>query len=115
MCQDIGALFVKRDPAMFTMEIRKEKRGKRIFIDTLRNAFGQTGVAPYSVRATPRASVATPLHWHEVGNPKLSPDMYTIINIFKRLETVGDPWQSINKHARSLTKARSIIDKLLKR
>ena len=44
---DIGSLFVHRYPDMFTMEMRKEKRGKRIFIDTLRNAFGQTGVAPY--------------------------------------------------------------------
>ena len=112
--QDIGSVFVKRYPQMFTMEIRKKKRGKRIFIDTLRNAFGQTGVAPYSVRATPHASVATPLCWDEVGNPKLKPDRYTIKNIFKRLETVDDPWQSINKHACSLTKTSKILKTILK-
>lgn len=110
--QTIGSVFVNKYPSMFTLEIRKEKRGNRIFIDTLRNAFGQTGVAPYSVRATPHASVATPLYWHEVANARLKPDLYTIKNIFKRLETIGDPWQSINKHACSLTKACTIAYKL---
>lgn len=110
--QSIGSLFVKRYPKMFTMEIRKEKRGPRIFIDTLRNAFGQTGVAPYSVRATPYASVATPLDWHEVSDTKLKSNLYTIQNIFNRLESVGDPWQSIDSKACSLTNACKQIQKM---
>lgn len=108
----IGALFVRKYPNMFTMEMRKEKRGNLIFIDTLRNAFGQTGVAPYSVRAKPYASIATPLHWHEVQDAKLKPNLYTIKNIFKRLDTIGDPWESIDKHACSLTRACEVIQRL---
>lgn len=111
--QTIGSLFVAMYPKMFTMQIRKEKRGRLIFIDTLRNAFGQTGVAPYSVRAKPYASIATPLYWHEVSNSKLKPDLYTIKNIFKRLDTIGEPWASIENDACSLTKAYSIISKVL--
>lgn len=111
--QDIGTVFVNRHPRMFTMEIRKEKRETCIFIDTLRNAFGQTGVAPYSVRAKPNASIATPLYWHEVGNPKLKPDLYTIKNIFKRLDALGDPWHSISKHACSLNKAHALVQDML--
>lgn len=112
--QAIGSLFVTMYPKMFTMQIRKEKRGRLIFIDTLRNAFGQTGVAPYSVRAKPYASIATPLYWHEVGNSKLKPDLYTIKNIFKRLDAIDDPWASIDKDACSLTKAYSIISETLR-
>ena len=39
-----------------TTEQRKAKRGDRVFIDVARNAYGQTVVAPYSVRARPEAS-----------------------------------------------------------
>jgi bifunctional non-homologous end joining protein LigD len=110
--QQIGMLFVQKYPRMFTMEIHKEKRANRIFIDTLRNAFGQTGVAPYSVRATPFASIATPLHWHEVGSPKLKPTLYTIKNIWERLDTIQDPWHLIDKHACTLTKACAMVQKI---
>ncbi len=111
--QDIGSLFVIQHPDMFTMEIRKEKRRKRIFIDTLRNAFGQTGVAPYSVRAKKHAPIATPLFWDEIDSPTLQADSYTIKNIFKRLEKLGDPWESLHKKAYSLNKAQRIVTKLL--
>lgn len=112
--QDIGSLFVIQHPEMFTMEIRKEKRGKCIFIDTLRNAFGQTGVAPYSVRAKKHAPIATPLFWDEIDSTALKADLYTIKNIHKRLEKIGDPWESIHKKFYALQKAQQIVAKLLK-
>lgn len=112
LAHDIGMRFALQNPKMFTMEMRKEKRGSKIFIDTLRNAFGQTGVAPYSVRSKPNASIATPITWQEASSPKLKPDMYTINNIFDRLDKIGDPWESINKHACSLSKAFNIIQEL---
>jgi bifunctional non-homologous end joining protein LigD len=107
--QNIGSFLVTRYPELFTIEIRKEKRGRRIFIDTLRNAFGQTGVAPYSVRAKPRASIATPLFWHEIDHASLRPDLYTIKNIQKRLETYGDPWESMYAKHFTLPKAEYIL------
>lgn len=109
LAHEIGVHFAQKNPRMFTMEMRKEQRGSKIFVDTLRNAFGQTGVAPYSVRPKPNASVATPITWQEVASPQLRPDMYTITNIFKRLEKIGDPWTTINKHACSLTKSLNTI------
>jgi bifunctional non-homologous end joining protein LigD len=114
LAHEIGTHFSQKNPHMFTMEIRKEKRGERIFVDTLRNAFGQTGVAPYSVRAKPYASVATPILWSQVADPKTKPDMYTISNIFPYLEKNGDPWQSINKHTCSLTQAADLMHNLKK-
>lgn len=109
LAHDIGSLVAQKNPDLFTTEIRKEKRGSRIFIDTLRNAFGQTGVAPYAVRAKPNASVATPITWSEVASPTLKPDMYTISTVFRRLEKQGDAWQTITRSSCSLSKVFSAI------
>ena len=39
------------DPQHLTTEVRKNKRAGRMFIDTARNAYGQTAAPPYVVRA----------------------------------------------------------------
>ena len=80
---DIANILIEKNPSLFTVEIRKNKRGKKIFIDTLRNAFAQTAVAPYAVRPKPGAPVATPLEWEEITK-NLRPNQYTIKNIFQR-------------------------------
>jgi bifunctional non-homologous end joining protein LigD len=43
----------RREPERLTTETRKDQRQGRVFLDYLRNAYGQTGVAPYTVRAKP--------------------------------------------------------------
>lgn len=111
--KDIAEVMVHQNPKMLTTEIRKIKRGKKIFVDTYRNSFAQTAVAPYAVRAKKGAPVATPLEWHEVGS-KLTPTKYTIKNIFKRLAKKEDPWKNINKNPFSLKKPRKILDSILK-
>lgn len=78
-------LLIQQAPKKYTLEVRKQKRGSRIFIDTLRNRYSATAVAPYSVRVKDRASVALPLSWHEVRNAKLRPDGMTIKEIKKIL------------------------------
>lgn len=107
---DVAQLLFARHPNLLTVEVRKAKRGKKVFIDYLRNAFGQTGVAPYSVRARPGAPIATPIEWSELG--KITPNKFTIKNIFKRLSRKADPWESIEKNACSLKVARKTLDEL---
>lgn len=81
-------------PHLATLEMRKNKRDNRVFIDYLRNDFSATAVAPYSLRANKWAGVATPLHWDEVKNDKgLNAYKYNINNIAKRLESITNPWQ----------------------
>lgn len=104
--KSIATVLVNKYPEKFTLQMRKKKRGKHIFIDFLRNAFGQTGVAPYSVRAKEKAPVATPLFWAEIKSSRLTPTKYTIKNIFKRLDVLGDPWKDINKYACSIDLAQ---------
>jgi bifunctional non-homologous end joining protein LigD len=87
-------------PDSFTTELRKEKRGHRLFIDYTRNAFGQTSVAPYTVRAKPGAPVATPVEWDELDS--INSQTYNIRNVTGRVADKGDPWKSMQKYATSL-------------
>lgn len=91
-------------PKDFTLEVRKNKRAGKIFIDTLRNRYSATSVAPYSVRPHEKAPVAAPLHWQEVKDSKLSSQKFTIKNMIDRLKSDGDPWHDVDDHAVSLQK-----------
>lgn len=89
------------DSDLMTTEQRKNKRGNRVFLDDLRNAYGQTAVAPYAVRARPGAPIATPIRWEEI-DADLHPRRYHIGNIFRRMSRVEDPWLDMANHANRL-------------
>lgn len=61
-------------PQMFTTKIRKDQREGKIFIDYLRNAYAQTIVCPYSLRANEEAGIAMPLEWKEFEKIKSASD-----------------------------------------
>jgi bifunctional non-homologous end joining protein LigD len=81
---------------------RKEKRDGRILVDTARNTYAQTVVAPYAVRALPGAPVATPLEWGELDDPELHPRRWTLRDVGARVADRGNPWSDIRLEARSL-------------
>jgi bifunctional non-homologous end joining protein LigD len=109
---DVANLMVARFPQTLTTEMHKAARGTRIFVDYLRNAFAQTGVAPYSVRAQPNASVATPIDWDELDH--VQADTFTIKTIEQRLHTRKCPWMHVDNYACSLKEARKKLTKLLR-
>ena len=86
--QKLAALLAADHPAELTMVFRTALRGGRVFIDWMRNNPGATVVAPYSLRARPRASVATPLRWEEID--ATAPDAFTIDDV-ERLCDRPDP------------------------
>lgn len=98
-------------PEELTTEVRKEKRKGRVFLDYLRNAYAQTGIAPYGVRARAGAPVAVPLGWDELGRVDRS-DAYTIQTIRKRLASFDDPWRGMNRHAVSIGTIEERLDSL---
>lgn len=100
-----------RHPDRLTTEVRRDKRHGRLFIDTLRNAYGQHAVAPYSPRPLPGAPVATPLDWDEVADATLTAQRYSVGTVTDRLSRRGDAWHGINRHARSLSAARRALDR----
>jgi bifunctional non-homologous end joining protein LigD len=111
--RDVARVAVSRDPTRLTMEVRKAKRGKRVFIDTLRNAYAATAVAPFAVRARAGAPIATPVSWEEVSGRSLTPQRYTLMNILTRLRRRRDPWAGFWRRARGLTRPRRKLVALL--
>jgi bifunctional non-homologous end joining protein LigD len=105
----VGRHMAREHPDELTVEHRKSERGNRVFIDYLRNAYGQTSVAPYSVRARSGAPIATPLDWPEVEDDRLDPRKFSVGNIFRRLGQKDDPWHDIAEHAQSLDGARKAL------
>ena len=96
----ISQEMVNRSPKLITVQMSKSKRHGRVFSDWLRNAYGETIAAPYSVRRRPRAPISTPLHWEEV-NPGLEPSSFNLLTIEPRLK-LKDPWADFWRHPQVL-------------
>jgi bifunctional non-homologous end joining protein LigD len=71
-------------PDIATVERRKDRRQKKVYVDILQNARGHHAVPPYVLRAVPQATVSTPLTWAEL-TPTLEPRRYNLKTIFRRL------------------------------
>jgi bifunctional non-homologous end joining protein LigD len=112
--KDISNYIAMQNPTKFTTAIRKNKREGRLYIDYLRNSYGQTSVAPYSVRAIEKAPVATPIFWKELEDEKLHAQFCNIQNIFNRLEQIEDPWKDFNLSRKSIKNARKKLKVLVK-
>lgn len=92
--RDLTQSFLTSHPGLVTTELRKIKRGNRLFIDIYRNHPGQTIVAPLSVRATPEATVSMPLDWTILRNIK-SPADFTLLSVTKMLDKKNwRPWRN---------------------
>jgi bifunctional non-homologous end joining protein LigD len=104
--RDVAAELVRRDPDQRTIEMRKEKRGARLLVDIMRNAYGQTAVAPYAIRAFAGAPVAMPLAWRDLERGAIGPRTFTIRNVSEYLRVNGDPWSGMARRARSIRLAR---------
>jgi bifunctional non-homologous end joining protein LigD len=113
LADDVAELLAARDPKRLTLERRKSKRADRLFIDTGRNRWGQTAVAPYSVRPRHGAPVATPIDWRELGQTE--PRSYTLGSIPRRLGRKPDPWRGMDRQARPYGPARERLDQLRER
>jgi bifunctional non-homologous end joining protein LigD len=103
--QAVGALLVARDPEHLTQEFSKKDRGRRILIDTGRNAYSATFAAAYAVRARPTAPVSAPCTWEEIENGTVAPGTFTLRTMAERMTKVGDLWSDMRKRRRSLDRA----------
>ena len=103
--RDLAKVAAALDPDRLTTEHRKAKRGGRVFLDVMRNAYAQTAAPPYGVRPRPGAPVATPIEWRELRDRRIGPQRYTVHNVFRRLARRADPWADIDRHARPIAGA----------
>ncbi len=107
---NIALRIENENPDLITTEVRKNKRQGRLFLDIARNAYAQTTVAPYSLRALPGAPVAVPIEYAELSDSDLYSQKYNLKNIFRRLGQKQDPWKNINRHPFSLSRAKRKFD-----
>jgi bifunctional non-homologous end joining protein LigD len=111
---EVSLFLARKFPTLITVEMSKAKRGKRVFMDWLRNAYGATAVAPYAVRARENAPVAMPITWKELQKKGISSQKYTITNAMKRITIIGDLWHDMHKYAVSLKNARKKLELIKK-
>ncbi|BBX55639.1 putative ATP-dependent DNA ligase YkoU [Mycobacterium shottsii] len=91
----------RRAPEAVSRSWWKEERGQRIFIDFNQNARDRTMASAYSVRATPIATVSTPLTWEELAGA--DPDDYTMATVADLIARRADPWAGMDDVAQSIT------------
>ncbi len=82
--QKFAALLAASHEEELTTVFRIALRGGRVFVDWLRNNPIATVIAPYSLRARPRATVAAPLSWAEIEDT--DPDAFTIADVDRLLD-----------------------------
>ena len=73
----------------------------------MRNAYAQTVVTNYGVRARPGAPVATPLSWSEVEDDALEPGQFTMATVRGRLDSGHDSWADFDGCRHGLGQAQN--------
>jgi bifunctional non-homologous end joining protein LigD len=96
-CKTVTMQLASEYPNEYTTNILKKNRKGKIFLDYLRNGFGATAIAPYSLRAKEKPTVSVPISWKELETLE-TPDEFTIHNTLKRLASQKkDPWAEFYK------------------
>jgi bifunctional non-homologous end joining protein LigD len=85
------AKYLTKESAIVVSDFSRSKVPGTVFIDYLQNSHGRTMVCPYSLRATPQATVSTPLEWQDIKKG-LKPDEFNLFTVSK-LES--DPWKGL--------------------
>lgn len=88
----LGEYLTQQFPKIFTINLKKNQRKNKIFIDYLRNEYGATAIACFSPRANDKAAVAVPISWEKLKTAKkhLIYTIKTIDDYFADYPT--DPW-----------------------
>lgn len=85
------------EPEKYLSNMSKKLRKGKIFVDYLRNGFGSTAVAPYSLRSRKISAVALPVEWEELPKIKSS-DQFTLKKALQKIKTrKKDPWKNMLK------------------
>lgn len=104
----IALLAHKELPTITSLERLPQKRLQRVYIDCLQNNPHQTLVAPYCIRAKPKATASTPLEWSEVKSG-LDPTDFTLQTTPARLKKVGDLFEPLLQKGLNLEKALNLL------
>jgi bifunctional non-homologous end joining protein LigD len=102
-------------PDVITAEYRIAKRPQgRVLVDYNQNAWGKTLASVYSVRATPRATVSTPVTFEEI-EAGIEIEDFRLDNVRDRFVQVGDLWAPMRSKTGRLDMTRFIPEKPAKK
>jgi DNA ligase D-like protein (predicted polymerase)/DNA ligase D-like protein (predicted ligase)/DNA ligase D-like protein (predicted 3'-phosphoesterase) len=96
--QEIGRAFVAAHPSLTTMQMKKQARGDKLFVDVYRNRQSQTVISAYSVRGVEGAPVSMPLPWEEIEKLR-DPSDFNIHSVPARIAEAGDAWDAIGAYS----------------
>lgn len=97
LSQALADTLVRYSPNEFLAVASKAKRKGKMFVDYLRNGRGATFIAPYSTRARPNATIATPVEWSELAG--LTAEKFSMTEVLERVRRgpASDPWREVPK------------------
>jgi bifunctional non-homologous end joining protein LigD len=103
IAREISARMAADTPGKYLVNMSKQKRRGKIFLDYLRNDRMATAVAPLSPRARPGATVSMPLTWAQLKKG-LDPKAFTVRSA-PALIAKSAAWKDYAKAARKLSAA----------
>jgi bifunctional non-homologous end joining protein LigD len=90
----LGQLLETRDPKRITVDMAKERRTGRVFVDWSQNDQHKTTVCAYSLRIRERPTVSAPVTWDEIDDALAAGDTDALTfeapDVVARVETHGD-------------------------
>lgn len=90
-------------PELFTANMSKAHRHRKIFVDYLRNGHGATAIAAFSVRARHGAPVSMPISWDRLEPATdLRGDVFNVRNALQAVRAEPDPWKRYAAHRKGL-------------
>jgi len=95
--QKIAANVEKQTEKVVAQRSKSEMPGK-VYLDYVQNSHGRTMICPYSTRATPLATVSTPLEWSDVKKG-LNPEEF---NLFSVVKVSKSPWEGLLENRQKL-------------
>ena len=107
----LAILGVEAEPDISTVARPLRARGGKVYIDFGQNGYGQTIVAPYSLRPLPGAPASCPLEWREV-TPRLDPTRFTLETLPARFDKRDDPLRPVLGEGIDLAAALERIEAL---
>lgn len=96
----VARMLEERRPELITAAWWKEERGERVFVDFNQNSPHKTVFGAWCVRPRVGGQVSTPFAWDELDD--IDPEVLTIPVVAERMESVGDPWATIDDHPQSI-------------
>jgi len=87
-------IFQREHHRATTLEMHIKDRGGKIFLDYLRNAYGQTAIVPFSLRPYLHAPIAWPVSWDEFIDEVQTSQAYTLNSLPAVIPSLEKIWPS---------------------